>query len=208
MKLAAALGALLLVAAVVLFVLDLTQGVSTPNVVTDLTLLPVVISLGVLGPVIVRRQPGNVIGRLFCVDLLLAGTIMLADGYAASAAHVGRSRRPHDELGAWVSGFIWVPIVGTLLAVVPIRFPTGSPASRRWRLAERFVWAQIAILTTGLAFAPATIQNYVVRNPVTATRRARQTCRRSRGATTTQRQPTGSRADVAWMSPIGIVDAT
>jgi hypothetical protein len=166
-KLAATLGALLLVAAVVVFVVDLAQGVSTPNVVTDLTLLPVIISLGVLGPVIVRRQPGNVIGRLFCIDLLLAGTIMLADGYAARAAHAGTSRRPHDELGAWVSGFIWVPIVGTLLAVVPIRFPTGSPASRRWRLAERFVWAQIAILTTGLAFAPATIQNYIVRNPVT-----------------------------------------
>jgi hypothetical protein len=166
-KAAAALGAILLVAAVALFAVDLAQGVSTPNVVTDLTLLPVVISLGVLGPVIVRRRPGNAIGRLFCIDLLLAGTIMVADGYAATAAHVAVSRRPHDELGAWVSGFIWVPIVGTLLAVVPIRFPTGSPASPRWRLAERFVWMQIAILTTGLAFAPTTIQDYVVRNPVT-----------------------------------------
>jgi hypothetical protein len=166
-KLAAALGAVLLVAAVVLFVVDLAEGVPTPNVVSDLTLLPVVISLGVLGPVIVRRRPGNVIGRIFCIDLLLAGTIMLADGYAARAAHLDTGRRPHDELGAWVSGFIWVPIVGTLLAVVPIRFPTGTAASPRWRLAERFVWVQVAILTVGLAFAPTTIQNYAVRNPVT-----------------------------------------
>ena len=167
MRAVAGLGALLVVGAVVLFVVDLAQGVSTPNVVTDLTLLPVVISLGVLGPAILRRQPGNAIGRLFCVDLLLAGTIMLADGYGATAAHVDVTRRPHDELAAWVSGFIWVPIVVTLLAVVPLRFPTGSPASRRWRLAERMAWTQIAILTTGLAFAPATIQNYAVRNPVT-----------------------------------------
>ena len=142
MKLAAALGAILLLAAVVLGVVDLARGLSTPNVVTDLTLLPVVISLGVLGPVILRRQPGNAIGRLFCADLLLAGTIMLADTYAATAAHVGVSRRPYDEFGAWVSGFIWVPIVGTLLAVLPIRFPTGSPASPRWRLAERLVWGR------------------------------------------------------------------
>ena len=166
MKLAAPLGAILLLAAVVLGVVDLAQGLSTPDVVTDLTLLPVVIFARGVGPVILRRQPGNAIGRLFCADLLLTGTIMLADTYAATAArgceppavrrvrgvglrvHLGAdrrhaARRPADPLS------------------------DGSPTSPRWRLAERLVWGQIAILTIGLAFAPTTIQNYVVENPVT-----------------------------------------
>ena len=133
MKRAAALGAILLLAAVVLGVVDLARGLSTPSVVTDLTLLPVVISLGVLGPVILGRQPGNAIGRLFCADLLLAGTIILivpciALGALAVAFRYRRARGIERQQLEWL---VFGAGVAAFLFAVAFAF-TISGTERAW----------------------------------------------------------------------------
>jgi hypothetical protein len=166
-ELAAAAGVALVLVALALALVDAAQHAVTADVVTDLTLLPVAAALAVLGPAIVRRQPGNRIGRLFCVDLLLAGVINVADAYAASVAHPSAGRRPHDDLAVWLTGFLWVPVVVSVIAAVPIIFPTGRPASPRWRRAEQLVWGQVALLTVALAFTPGSANGYPIRNPVT-----------------------------------------
>src|SRR5262249_46580459 len=158
-------GSVLILAAVVVNLVTIATGHVSADVITDLVVAPAMIVLALIAPAIVRRRPGNPIGTIFVVLLLVTGPALLADSYAVLVPDPGSGSRPLDELAAWVSNWVWVLPVSLLLCELPLRFPDGTLPSPRWRSAERLVLFDIVVLTVGLMFAPGRLDSYPIDNP-------------------------------------------
>lgn len=103
-----------------------------------------------VGALIVSRQPRNAPGWLFCLIGLSSG----ASGVALEYATYGLVARPDTLPGAVTAAWLdtWISMPGfTALVLVPLLFPDGRPATRRWR---PVVWLAMAcIVTSALALA-------------------------------------------------------
>jgi hypothetical protein len=92
-----------------------------------------------VGAVIVRRRPGNVVGRLLCVAGLAYGVLMLSWYHAAHAVArrlEGQGPASFDatEVAAvWTSTWSWTPIVLVLLMLIPMVYPDGRVLGPLWR---------------------------------------------------------------------------
>jgi hypothetical protein len=163
---AVAVGAVLIVLAVVVDVVTISTGHVSADVIIDLVVAPAMILLALIAPAIVRRRPGNPIGTIFVALLLVTGPALLADPYAVLVADPGSGSRPLDHLAAWVSSWAWVLPVSLLLCELPLRFPDGTLLSRRWRWSERVVLFDIVAFSLALAFVPGRLDNYPIDNPL------------------------------------------
>jgi hypothetical protein len=92
-----------------------------------------------VGAVIVRRRPGNAVGRLLCVAGPIYGVVMLSWYYAADAVD-RRLRGPGpptfdavEVAAVWTSTWSWTPLVLVLLMLIPMMFPDGRVIGRGWR---------------------------------------------------------------------------
>jgi heme/copper-type cytochrome/quinol oxidase subunit 3 len=160
------IGSVLIAAGLVIDVVTIAGGGWSSDAIADLVLAPVVLSLALFGPAIVRRRPENPVGVMFSWLVLNAGVIALTDAYAIPVADPSYGARPHDDVAAWLANFVWVPFMTVLLCELPLRFPNGALPTARWRWVERLFAFQVAALTLGLAFAPAELDNYPeVENP-------------------------------------------
>jgi signal transduction histidine kinase len=134
-------------AAALLFPLTLYLGLSAGNSVQPLLRLgwwgavaPVVaLSFGVVGALIVRRQPRHAVGWL----AVIGGYMTVLAGFAgAYAAHsVTHADLPGADFAAWLRVWLWYPAFASLFILVPAFFPDGRLPSRRWRL---LVWTVAA----------------------------------------------------------------
>ena len=163
---AVVIGCVLLTAGLVIDVVTIAGGGWSSDALSDLALTPVLVTLALLAPAIVRRRPENPIGPLFAGLFLNAGVVVLVDSWAIPVADPSYGPRPYDDVAAWLANFVWVPIMVALLCELPLRFPEGTLLSPRWRWAERLFALQIAVLVVGLAFAPGKMDNYpLAENP-------------------------------------------
>jgi signal transduction histidine kinase len=104
--------------------LDITNISNTTGAVT-------VVIMSAVGWLIAVRKPENSIGWVMLAIALLGGLIGIPPLYAAAAIY------HHVPLPApdWVyllGQLIWMPLIGGLLVVLPMVFPTGRLLSRRW----------------------------------------------------------------------------
>ena len=163
--------ALLLVAAVIAGLIgSLSLLLATPGAppLDDLAFSGGVAFFTFVGALIVWRQPGNRIGRLFAAIGLLWVTGDLAARYSTYAHTVGGGNDLLIFLGAWYGEWYWFGFLMLTFSLLPQLFPTGRPLGPRWAGFARSVW-----LFTGVVVLLAMLEDElilvgtdsVVRNP-------------------------------------------
>ena len=159
------------VALTALSLLLLALNLSRPDVYifehwVDSTLAAIAFST--VGAVIAPRTPSdNPIGWLFCVvGLLFAVTYFTAEYAIYTLLAAPGSQLPGGEAAAWLTSWLWVPQLGSVVLVV-LLFPDSRLPSRGWRW---FAWLSVLLVLVGAlssAFAPGpTIALGPIHNPL------------------------------------------
>lgn len=107
----------------------------------------------VAGALVVARRPDNRIGWLFCAVGTLIGGGLALDGYAAWGLS-GPEPAPGAVTALWLASWGWVPAVSLLFIWLPLLFPDGRFASRRWRVVAIAATAAGVVVAAGMATFP------------------------------------------------------
>jgi hypothetical protein len=106
-----------------------------------------------LGLLVVYRRPGNPIGWIIAGAGLTGVVSDFVDSYAVYALITEPGSLPGGEVMAWLSNWIFIPVIFAAPAMLFLLFPNGSLLSRRWR---PVFW--IVILTTCAAITTSIFQ--------------------------------------------------
>jgi hypothetical protein len=91
------------------------------------------VGIGAIGILIVRREPRNPIGWMFCITPVLV-SISVGGGSIAVWAGPDHKDFPGAVIPGWFSLWAWpVGLVG-FIVLLPLLFPDGRPPAGRWRL--------------------------------------------------------------------------
>ena len=162
-RLAWSMWALALMSFVVTGVLRFLNA-STPTVdpraplVLDFWYLLLFMSFATVGALVVSRQPGNVIGWLFCYLGLTFPLAGAGEEYALYALVTEPGSLPGGAVLVWLAALLGGPIVFAVFALIFLLFPNGRLLSRRWRLV---VWLDLiaVVCLVAWAFEPGPIGN-------------------------------------------------
>jgi N-terminal 7TM region of histidine kinase len=131
----------------------------------DLIAIVIFFVSGFVGALVASRLPENPIGWIFTGFVVLLGASSVAGGYAALSIHHG----PPGGLAPWAAAYhsdVFVVFLGVLLFTL-LLFPDGRLRGRRWRAP---VWAgsiALVLITTGVLFDDAKLNDYPeLRNPM------------------------------------------
>lgn len=125
-----------------------------------------VLGLGIIGSLIVARQPDNRVGWLFLVTSVGIGIASLCFNYASLSHDRFGLSLPGTTFVAWVSNWIMIPNLIGLVIFVPLLFPTGHLPSPRWRPLAIFGLVGTVVTTIGSALVPGPIESVGIDNPV------------------------------------------
>ncbi|MBJ7594659.1 MAG: sensor histidine kinase [Candidatus Dormibacteraeota bacterium] len=109
-----------------------------------------VLTYGLAGVLILSRQPGNQVGRIFLYLTVGALITQLTSEYAIYAYLTTRSALPLRELVAWLSQWVFFTAFPVGLSMVFLFFPDGLKQGRTWRAVLVLAVVGSAVLT--LAF--------------------------------------------------------
>ena len=113
-------------------------------VVLGIGFVLVFVSFATVGALVASRQPGNLIGWIFCALGLFLPLAGASEEYALYALVTQPGSLPGGEVMAWLAAWFAGAINFAMLALVLLLFPDGRLLSRRWRFV---VWVNlIAIL--------------------------------------------------------------
>jgi signal transduction histidine kinase len=85
----------------------------------------------IVGALLVRSQPRNLVGWLMVAPALLGPYLLLAH-YAVASALLGHGSLPGATLAAWIAVWGFAPYLFSV-PLVALYFPNGRLQSRRWR---------------------------------------------------------------------------
>ncbi len=109
----------------------------------DLAWAMVPIEFAFLSAMIVSRQPGNVIGWLLMLPAIALGGDLL--DIIFNFAAVPAAPTPAFMVALWFSSWSWLLLIFPILFII-LLFPTGRPATSRWR------WAVLYLLGVNIMF--------------------------------------------------------
>lgn len=92
-----------------------------------------VVSSGLVGGVIASRRPTHLIGWLFAVDAVAFAFMAFGSEYATYGLVTEPGSLPGALVLAWVQSLLVVPVVVSILVLLPLYFPDGHLVSWRWR---------------------------------------------------------------------------
>ncbi len=126
-----------------------------------------VVSCGLVGGVVASRRPTNPIGWLFAVSAAAFGFMAFGSEYATYGLVTRPGSLPGALALAWLQALLIVPVVVSLLALLPLYFPDGRLVSRRWRPVVRLTAGWAACEAVVAAVRPGDLQNVPgVANPL------------------------------------------
>ncbi|HWC32188.1 MAG TPA: hypothetical protein VG709_03590, partial [Actinomycetota bacterium] len=118
------------------------------------------------GALVASRQPRNAIGWLFLGVGITSAVQELCQEYAMYSLLLRTGDLPAGAVAAWVTAWIWVPMVWAGSAMVFLLFPDGRLPSPAWRPVAFVSTASMAIATLGFAVIPGEVEGFIaVRNP-------------------------------------------
>jgi hypothetical protein len=120
-------------------------------------------AFAVLGALIVSRDPAHAIGWLFCAIGFLQVVEPFTGYYALYVLFVAPGALPLGLLVGWLQNWLWVVSAAVLIALVPLRFPTGRLVSARWKPAWWLATGATVAGVLGAAFHPGPLWNYLDR---------------------------------------------
>ncbi len=117
-----------------------------------------------IGILIVRREPRNAIGWLFCATPLLV-SVSVGGGTIAIWMGPEHADLPGAAVPGWFSLWAWpIGLVGFLL-LLPLLFPDGRPPGGRWRWLLRIDLVGLGLIAAALMAQPGEMFNGVT-NPL------------------------------------------
>jgi hypothetical protein len=122
------------------------------------------VGIGAIGILIVRREPRNAIGWMFCLTPLL---VALSVGGGSIAVWAGPNHKdlPGAVIPAWFSLWAWpIGLVG-FIVLLPLLFPDGRPPAGRWRLLLPIDLAGLGLIAAVLMTQPGKMFSGVT-NPI------------------------------------------
>jgi hypothetical protein len=123
------------------------------GIVTATLLEIVVLGFVALGLIVANRRPRNPVGWIIAGAGVTASASDFVESYAVYALITDPGSIPGGEVMAWVSNWIFIPVIFAAPAMLFLLFPDGNLISRRWR---PVFW--IVILTTFAAMVSSFLQ--------------------------------------------------
>ena len=100
-------------------------------------------SFATVGALISSRQPGNLIGWIFCILGILGPFGSASEEYALYSLVTQPGSLPGGKVMAWLAAWFAGPIIFAMVAFVLLLFPDGRLLSRRWR---PLVWVNLVAI--------------------------------------------------------------
>ena len=131
--LVAVLDALLILVAPL--IVDASSGRRTaPEIVVGLAIYVATAMYGVIGALIVTRQPRNPIGWMLLAGASALAIAIIGDAYAASSEATGTGLPWLTAILAPLSNASFQVAISLVVVFIPLYFPSGTLPSRRWRV--------------------------------------------------------------------------
>jgi hypothetical protein len=135
---------------------------------TNAVFTAIFLPTAVLGAVILSRSSSHRIGWMLAV----IGTLAILMGFSGSYSTYAFLQNPGSALPlrwpmAWLNHWAWLPILGTVIMVLPQIFPTGRPLSKGWSGVLWLTIASVVLISLLLAFGrmPIEIGDTEITNP-------------------------------------------
>jgi hypothetical protein len=125
----------------------------------------IVLGLSIIGSLIVAKQPDNRVGWLFLAASVGIAVSTASFNYISLSLHRFALALPGTVFVAWLSSWIMIPTLISLVIFVPLLFPTGHVPSPRWRPVARFGLVGICLTTIGSAMVAGPLDSIGVDNP-------------------------------------------
>lgn len=126
----------------------------------------IVLGLATIGSLILGRQPDNRVGWLFLAASLGVAISTAAFNYVSLSQQHFDLALPGTVFVAWLSSWIMIPTLISMVIFVPMLFPTGHVPSPRWRPVAVFGVIGLVATTTGSALVAGPLDSIGVDNPV------------------------------------------
>jgi hypothetical protein len=119
------------------------------------------------GAVILSRHPRHAVGWVFLLLGFGLGLASASGAYAELALVEHPGELPAGEAAAWLSSWLFIPVIYGLPIVLLLVFPTGRLPSPRWRPVAWYVGGVLVFATAATAFKPDEIEPGI-QNPLGA----------------------------------------
>jgi len=131
------------------------EAVDVPGavVIVASTLLSGLFGLGflALGLLVAYRRPANPVGWIIVGAGMTAGLSDFVESYAVYALYTNPGALPGGDVMAWLSNWIFIPIIFAAPAMLFLLFPDGNLLSRRWLpVFWLVVLSNLAAITTSI----------------------------------------------------------
>jgi hypothetical protein len=128
----------------------------------------VVLQLGTsgAGAVIASRLPSNPVGWCFLAMGVGMALAISSSVYAELGVDSRHGPLPGDDVAAWFSNWIFIPVLFGVPLYLLLVFPDGRFLSRRWRRVGVLLAAIVAVASVALAFKPGEIEPLELQNPL------------------------------------------
>lgn len=107
------------------------------------------LAFGVVGALMLRRQPGNRLGLVLATAGLCAAASSAAAQYVTYTVHTRQGALPGAGVVA-LAEWLWLPAFLLLMVALPLMFPDGRLPSPRWRVPAAVAVASGTVTTVGI----------------------------------------------------------